>query len=133
VTNVLIIDDDIDSAEVLATIMQNVGYAVRIGYNGEEGLLLAKEQTPDVALLDVEMPLLGGPDMAYEMFLHDMGLEHVPVVFLSGAPNLRDIAAAVGTPYFLSKPYGYKEVVALTARALSERVAPHYRSRRDQS
>lgn len=124
--DVLIIDDDIDSAEVLADLMQALGHAVRIGYNGQEGLRLAKEQTPDIALLDIEMPVLGGPGMAYEMFLHDMGLEDVPVVFLSGAADLREVAARVGTPYFLAKPYGYKEVATLVVRALTERIAPHH-------
>jgi DNA-binding NtrC family response regulator len=130
--DVLIIDDDIDTADVLAAVMQSAGHVVRIGYNGEEGLHLAKQRVPDVALLDVEMPLLGGPAMSYEMFLHDMGLEHVPVVFLSGAANLREIAAYVGTPYFLTKPYAYAEVTSLVARALAERIAPSHtgRSRR---
>jgi DNA-binding NtrC family response regulator len=128
--DVLIIDDDIDSADVLSEVMLSAGHVVRVGYNGQEGLELAKERVPDVALLDVEMPLLGGPAMAYEMFLHDMGLEHVPVVFLSGSPNLREIAGTVGTPYFLTKPYRYAAVSALVARALSERVAPRH-PRRD--
>jgi DNA-binding NtrC family response regulator len=127
--DVLIIDDDVDSADVLSEVMLDSGHVVRVGYNGHEGLVLAKERTPDVALLDVEMPLLGGPAMAYEMFLHDMGLEDVPVVFLSGAPDLREVAAAVGTPYFLNKPYRYAEVSALVARALSERIAPAHPGR----
>jgi DNA-binding NtrC family response regulator len=127
--HVLIIDDDIDSAEVLADVMRLAGHDVRVGYNGREGLQLAKEQIPDLALLDVDMPLLGGPGMAYEMFVHDMGLENVPVVFLSGNPNLREIAATVGTPYFLAKPYGFKQVVALVTRALTERIAPRATTR----
>ena len=124
--DVLIIDDDIDSAEVLADIMRLNGHEVRIGYNGQEGMLLAHERTPQVALLDIEMPLLDGPGMAYEMLLHDMGLEHVPVVFLSGAATLREVADKVGTPYFLSKPYRYHQVIALVERALVERVAPQW-------
>jgi len=129
VADVLIIDDDIDSAEVLAYIMRAAGHDVRIGYDGHEGLALAKERTPDLALLDVEMPLLGGPDMAYEMLVHDMGLEHVPVVFLSGIPNLQDVAAAVGTPYYLTKPYRHAAIMAIVARALAERIAPHHPAR----
>src|SRR3569623_830588 len=107
--DVLIIDDDIDSAEVLSDIMQAAGHDVRIGYNGQEGLALASQRTPDLALLDVEMPVLGGPEMAYQMLLHDMGLEDVPVVLLSGIANLREVAARVGTPYFLGKPYTFQQ------------------------
>jgi len=127
--DVLIIDDDIDSAEVLADIMVAAGHLVRIGYNGREGLELAKQRTPDLALLDVEMPLLGGADMAYEMLLHDMGLEHVPVVFLSGVANLNEVAARVGTPYFLAKPYRYAAIIGLVTRALAERIAPDHPAR----
>lgn len=122
--DVLIIDDDLDSADALGDIMRAEGHEVRIGYNGQDGLRLARERIPQVALLDVQMPLLDGPGMAYEMLLRDMGLEEVPVIFLSGVPNLAEVAAAVGTPYFLGKPYRYEQVVALVERALSERVAP---------
>lgn len=128
--DVLIIDDDIDSAEVLADIMRAAGHDVRIGYNGQEGLELAKQRTPDVALVDVEMPLLDGPEMAYEMLLHDMGLEHVPVVFLSGIPKLQEVAAGVGTPYFLPKPYRHAAIMAIVTRALAERIAPDHPARR---
>jgi DNA-binding NtrC family response regulator len=124
VTDVLIVDDDIDSADALADIMRAEGHGVRVGYDGQDGLRLASERTPDVVLLDVEMPMLDGPGMAYEMLLHNMGLEAVPVVLLSGVPNLKQVAANVGTPYCLGKPYRYTQVLELVRRALSERVPP---------
>jgi FixJ family two-component response regulator len=124
VADVLIIDDDLDGADALAEIMRAEGHAARVGYNGQDGLRLARERIPDVALLDVEMPLLDGPGMAYEMFLRNMGLERVPVVFISGVANLRDVATSAGTPYFLGKPYRYEAIIALVGRALAERIAP---------
>jgi DNA-binding NtrC family response regulator len=123
--DVLIVDDDADTASVLAEVMRAEGHEVRVGYNGSEGLRLARERRPDVALLDVEMPFLDGPALAYQMLIHDMGLEEVPVIFLSGVSNLEEVAQESGTPYFLGKPYRYHDVIALLARALSERVAPH--------
>jgi DNA-binding NtrC family response regulator len=122
--DLLIIDDDPDGVEALADLMRAEGHEVRVGFNGQEGLRLARERLPDVVLLDVEMPLLGGPGMAHQMFVRDMGLENVPVVFLSGVPNLKDVAAAVGTPYFFGKPYRYEQIVALVERALAERLPP---------
>jgi two-component system, cell cycle response regulator DivK len=130
VAEVLIIDDDIDIADALAEIMRTEGHNVRVGFDGQEGLRLARERVPQVALLDVEMPILDGPGMAYEMFLHDMGLEEIPVVLLSGVTNLKEVAAQVGTPYFLGKPYRFEQIVALVDRALSERIAPQPRARR---
>lgn len=131
--DVLIIDDDLDSADALSEIMRAEGHDVRVGYNGQDGLRLAKERIPEIALLDVEMPLLDGPGMAYEMFLHDMGLEHVPVVFISGVANLRDVAAAAGTPYFLGKPYRYEQIITLVKRALAERTPPYPQPRASES
>ena len=122
--DVLIIDDDLDGADALSEVMRAEGHEVRVGYNGQDGLRLARERIPDVALLDVEMPVLDGPGMAYQMFLRDMGLEDVPVVFISGVANLRDVAASAGTPYFLGKPYRYEDIIAIVNRALAERIAP---------
>lgn len=122
--DLLIIDDDVDSADALAMIMQSEGHQVRTGYNGIEGMQLAGEQSPDALLLDVEMPLMDGPGMAVAMLLHNAGLEKVPVILLSGVVGLEKIAAEVGTPYFLGKPYHLKQIVALVRRALAERIAP---------
>jgi DNA-binding NtrC family response regulator len=129
--DLLIVDDDADGAQALADLMRAEGHAVRVGFNGQEGMRLAHEQRPDVALLDVEMPVLGGPGMAHQMLIHDMGLEEVPVVLLSGVPNLKNVAAQVGTPYFLGKPYRYEQLVALVERALAERIAPYHAARVD--
>ena len=60
--DLLIVDDDLDSAEALADILRAEGHEVRVGYDGNEGLRLAGERYPDAALLDVEMPHLGGPE-----------------------------------------------------------------------
>ncbi len=127
--DVLVIDDDIDSAEVLAEIMNDSGHEVCVGYNGQDGLRLAAERLPELALLDVEMPVLDGPGMAYEMFIHDMGMELVPLILLSGVPELDAIAADVGTPYYLAKPYRYEQLLAMVKRALAERTPPTPRPR----
>ena len=78
-------------------------------------------------MLDVEMPILDGPGMAYQMFLDHLGLEFVPIILLSGVPELERIAEEVGTPYFLGEPYRYEQLLALVNRALSERTAPRPR------
>ncbi len=122
--DLLIIDDDIDVAEVLGEMMSAEGHQVRVGYNGADGLRLVHERVPDLALLDVEMPVLGGPGMAYQMYIRDHGLEKIPVVLLSGVVNLGEVAAQVGTPYFLAKPCRYTPLLELVRRVLVERIAP---------
>ena len=68
--------------------------------------------------------MLDGPQMAYRMFVHNLGLENVPIVLLSGVSNLHAIALRVGTPYFLPKPFEVAQMMRLIGQALSERALP---------
>jgi DNA-binding NtrC family response regulator len=122
--DILIVEDDSDAADASAEILILEGHEVRLAFNGEQGLRLLYERVPDLVLLDIEMPILDGPGMSSRMLVHDAGLERVPVVLLSGSPDLRKVAAEVGTPYFLGKPYSYEKLTNLVARALRERAPP---------
>jgi CheY-like chemotaxis protein len=122
--DVVIVDDDESIAEAVAEIMISLGHTARLGENGAEGLRLLAERLPDLLFLDVEMPLLTGPEMAHRMLIEDAGRERIPIVLLSGAANLKRIAKLVGTPYVLAKPCTLVELVATANRALAERLAP---------
>lgn len=125
--DLLIVDDDADVCELLDELLRAEGYAVRVAHDGLEGLTALEARRPEVVLLDVEMPRLSGPAMAYEMFLRNAGLDAIPVILLSGRMNLSQIAAAVGTRYYLAKPYSLPDVLQLIARALHEHapLRPH--------
>jgi len=123
--DLLVVDDDPDLREVLADILGGLGHKVRIACNGEEGLELLDEELPDLVLLDVEMPALDGPGMAYRMLVTNLGKEKIPILLLSGVIDLHLVAAKVGTPYFLGKPYAFEALVPMLERALAERTAPH--------
>lgn len=121
---ILVVDDDQDVAESLSDILVDEGHEVRIAANGLEGLLSATSQIPSLVLLDVEMPVLSGPDMAYQLRLRDEGVEHVPIVLMSGSTRLEQAVRRVGTPYYLAKPFSLDAMLALVNRALHERVPP---------
>ena len=125
--NVLIVDDDDDMAEVSKDLLESAGHVVRVGHGGKEGLAsLSVAPLPDCVLLDVEMPTLDGPGMAHQMRLHDEGEERIPIVLVSGRYDLPDLAARMGTPYYLVKAcadYG-ATLLKLLDRAIIERRAP---------
>lgn len=123
--DLLVVDDDLELGDMLADLLREDGYDVRIARNGQDGLAQVRARRPDAAVLDVEMPVLTGPEMAYAMFLHDLGLEEVPIVLVSGILDLKSVAAAVGTPYFVAKPYAMDHIRAIVRKALDERVPPH--------
>ena len=120
----LIVDDDPDLGEALTSILDDEGYKVQIAHDGREGLKKISEEMPDIVLLDVEMPVLNGPDMAYELFVQDCGKEFIPIILLSGVANLKQVAERVGTPYFLAKPYHLDRLLNLVQQALAEQRSP---------
>jgi DNA-binding response OmpR family regulator len=124
--DLLLVDDDTDIADTLAEFLREEGHSVRVAASGEEGLRMLDQGLPDAVLLDVEMPVLDGPRMAHCMFLRDVGREQVPILFLSGVADLDRIAARVGTPYYLPKPFSLDLLLPLVDRALRERAAPTY-------
>ncbi len=122
--DVVIVDDDEDVAWMLEQLLDLDGHEVRVAHDGEEGLRLLRAQRPDVAIVDVEMPKLAGPDMAYRMFVHNAGLENVPIILVSGVFDLERVARQVGTPYFLGKPFEPDRLTKLMRAALAERELP---------
>jgi DNA-binding NtrC family response regulator len=123
-SDLLIVDDDLDVCWILEQVLEQEGHAVRVANDGTQGLRSLQERLPDLVILDVEMPLLDGPQMAYRMFVHNVGLENVPIVLLSGVFDLHAIALRVGTPYFLSKPFDVGQMMRLIGQALGERALP---------
>jgi CheY-like chemotaxis protein len=122
VAKLLIVDDNADIIELLADVCRCHGYEVRVAQNGEQGyqILHEKKFNPDVILLDIEMPVLDGPGMAMQMLIHDAGLEHIPVVILSGVADLTKVATRVGTPYALVKPVKVDTLIRTLELAIKE-------------
>lgn len=122
--DLLIVDDDVEVVELVAETLRARGHRCRLAHNGRDGLAAVREQRPDLVILDVDMPVLTGPDMACAMFLHDLGDEQIPLVLASGTVGLERVASIVGTPYYLSKPYTIDGLTRLVGQALEQRIPP---------
>ena len=119
--HLLVVDDDVDVCWMLQELLEREGHVVRVANDGEAGLRLLDESRPDAIVLDVEMPRLDGPTMAYRMFVHNAGLENIPIVLLSGVHDLHATAQRVGTPYYLGKPFDFEALMSIVGRAVVER------------
>jgi DNA-binding NtrC family response regulator len=122
--HILLVEDDDDIRDLLADILAMRGHEVRTGRNGVEGLRRLDEAFPQVVVSDIDMPKLDGPSMVYRMFVENLGRENIPLIFVSASAGLERIAAAIGTPYFLAKPFDPSALLALIARALIEGLPP---------
>jgi DNA-binding NtrC family response regulator len=122
--SILLIDDDDDMREILTDLLELHGHDVRTGRNGADGLRALDDAFPQLVISDIEMPVLDGPAMIYRMFVENLGRENIPTIMVSGSPSLPDVAAAIGTPYFIPKPFGVETLVSTVDRALVEAKPP---------
>jgi len=79
---ILLIDDDIDFVESTKIILESKPYEVVVAYEGDEGLRKAKEEKPDLILLDVIMPVKDGFTAA-EQLKKDPELGKIPTLMLT--------------------------------------------------
>ena len=115
---ILVVDDEVGSAEVLGLILEEEGYRAFAAVNGRDGLEKAREVLPDLVIVDYMMPMMDGAEFVREM-RRDPRLEHVKVVINSGLPEgaIRDRFEECDA--FLRKPYVVDVLLALIAKLLA--------------
>ena len=84
---ILVIDDDIDLVEIIRVTLENQGYRVIDAQTGERGLAMAKEQNPDLILLDVMMGKVDeGFQVAYQLRSDEVTAD-VPILMLTAVTD----------------------------------------------
>jgi len=79
---ILLVDDDVDFVESTKIILESKPYEVIVAYEGDEGLRKAREENPDLIILDVIMPVKDGFTAA-EQLKKDPQLSKIPVIMLT--------------------------------------------------
>lgn len=82
IAKILLVDDDVDFVESTKTILESKPYEVIVAYEGNEGLLKAREEKPDLILLDIIMPVKDGFTAA-EQLKKDPELCKIPTLMLT--------------------------------------------------
>jgi CheY-like chemotaxis protein len=102
---VLIVDDDQDTRELYAWCMRAAGWFVQAVENGAEALLAAPEFGPDVIVMDIRMPVLGGLDAIREIKRAE-ATKDIPVVACTAfdGPSSEIEAIDAGCDEFVPKP-----------------------------
>ena len=116
---VLIVEDDASQSDALSWRLEHLGYSTLVAVAGQDGLLLAETEQPDVVLLDLGLPDIDGLEVCERLADHPDTCG-IPVIVVSGSDQ-DDIvrrARAAGCEYFLKKPYDPNVVLALVERAL---------------
>jgi len=109
---VLIADDELRLRKVVALHLKKSGLDVIEVSNGAQAIEKAKEEVPDVIVLDVMMPELNGLE-ALEKIKEDNNLKNIPVIMLSAKATQDDIKKGVelGADTYLTKPFSPKQLL----------------------
>jgi GAF domain-containing protein/ActR/RegA family two-component response regulator len=118
---ILLAEDEDSIVSLLTDYLQSLGYRIAIAGNGFEALEQARQERPDLILMDVQMPGLDGLE-ATRRLRADANLSNVPVVMLTALAMSgdRERCLAVGATEYLSKPIDLMELGQLIGRQLCQ-------------
>jgi two-component system response regulator MprA len=119
--NILVIEDEARIAQFLKRGLIYEGYRVDVAYDGQSGLDMAREQPPDLVILDWMLPGLDGLEVCKRL----RAASNVPILMLTAKEEVQDRVTGLnaGADDYLVKPFAFDELLA-RIRALFRRATP---------
>src|SRR3989440_7607534 len=111
-TRVLIIEDERQLTEVLTYNLQREGYETIVAHDGQEGLRKAQTLLPDLILLDLMLPVLGGLEVCRELRGGER-TRSIPIIMLTARAEETDqvVGFSLGADDYVTKPFSVKVLV----------------------
>ena len=110
-TKILIVDDDVDTVELLTKRFHAEGYHTSEAYDGEQALKQVEEYQPDVILLDIMMPKIDGYEVCKRLKGSE-GTKRIPIIMLTAKGKIPDKVKGlgIGADDYIAKPFDYREL-----------------------
>lgn len=99
---ILVADDEADIRQIMQSIIAKAGYEVILAEDGVQALNVAREQKPDLIVLDFLMPGLSGLEVC-KALRKEPELKNIPVIIVTAYPNQKEEALKAGATDFMSK------------------------------
>ena len=108
---VVIIEDELDAAEMLGEMMRVSGFRVVKSYSSSPAMSIIRKEMPDVIILDIMMPDISGLDIL-RLMQAEPSLAGIPVVVVSAKSMPNDIKTGLdaGAAMYLTKPVGFLDL-----------------------
>jgi diguanylate cyclase (GGDEF)-like protein len=110
---ILVVDDNADNVEIIATRLRFRGYVILEATNGQEALECVKRDAPDLILLDVMLPDIDGYEISRRI-KNDNDLPFIPIILVTARDSTQDKVAGLdaGADDYLTKPINFPELEA---------------------
>jgi DNA-binding response OmpR family regulator len=121
-SQILVVEDDRDIAELIGHYLERAGHAVTLVGNGPDALVRARDRVPDVLILDLMLPGLDGLEVCRAM-RSDPATADIPIIILTARAEEAERVSGLelGADDYVTKPFSPKELVARVHAQLRRR------------
>jgi len=119
---ILFVEDEVALQKAFGTILKDKGYDVVSALDGETGLKLAKEEKPNLILLDLILPKIHGFEVLKKL-KEEKETQEIPVIVLTNLEDMENVGKALelgAMAYLIKAQYGLEEVLEKIKKALGE-------------
>lgn len=108
---ILVVEDNLHNRELLVTLLELHGYSVITAEEGEEGVVRARAERPDLIILDMQLPVLNGYEVA-RLIRSDPEIGKTPILAVTAyaLPGEETKALAAGCDGYITKPIDTREL-----------------------
>src|SRR3989338_3526593 len=117
---ILLIDDEVDLQQLVKVVLSSKGYKVETADNGLEGLKKLEEIHPDLIVLYMNMPVMGGIEF-YQKICDAWSQPKYPVLILTARANMEEFFKGMDVDGFMAKPFEIDDLLAEVQRIIQKR------------
>jgi len=109
---ILFVDDEVDLVKMIRFALERIGFTVLVSNDGEDALRQAREDNPDLIILDIMLPKLDGYKVCH-LLKSDQRYKHIPILMLTAKAQQKDKALGmeIGADEYITKPFEMNELM----------------------
>lgn len=123
-STVLVVDDSVTVRKVTSRFLERQGFNVAVAKDGIDAIEILQDTTPDMILLDIEMPRMDGFEVATQV-RHNKRLQHIPIIMITSrtGEKHRERALEIGVNDYMGKPFQEQELLSKIQQILGQKVS----------
>lgn len=114
---ILVVDDDPTLVKVIQPFLESQDFAITIAHDGEEAIEEIKKKTPDLIVLDVQMPKMNGYTFIFEL-KKIPNIPNIPIVVLTSKEGMAEIFKIEGVKEYITKPFKPEVLLAAIKKCI---------------